>query len=95
MCTTTHFRSRTCRHHWLQIRTQCWPGHGFNTCPTFGDGVAREASPLVTVAGRCPACVMPGQYDMHLVRMIVDIQDRVRWGLGPSRGDPGCECGVM
>ncbi|KAI2471237.1 hypothetical protein F4781DRAFT_429586 [Annulohypoxylon bovei var. microspora] len=89
------FCSRNCRHHWLHIYRPCWPGQGFDTCPEFGDGVAREQPQLVFVAGLCPACLMPGCYDTHQVRMIMQVKQRWRWGAGPSKSDPGCECAVM
>lgn len=102
MCLTNHFISRNCGHHWLAIRQPCWPGYGFTYCGTFGDGVAREPSPEFEVAGLCPACAAGtppgcgyGHYDHNLVRMIVDIRDHCRWGLGPSRDDPGLECVIM
>ncbi|KAL7629272.1 hypothetical protein AAE478_000792 [Parahypoxylon ruwenzoriense] len=112
MCTTTHFRSRNCGHHWLQIRQPCWPGQGFNTCLVFGDGVARDPSDTITASAPCPGCLeetargAPGglyyyayayayAYDRNQVRMICDIKDRWRWGLGPSKQDPGVECAVM
>ncbi|KAI0426652.1 methyltransferase domain-containing protein [Xylaria sp. FL1042] len=77
MCLTTHYISRNCGHHWLAIRYPCWPGNGFNYCGVFGDG--------------CPACATPGAYDHNLVRMVVNIRDHCRWGMGPSRDDPGYE----
>ncbi|KAI0140904.1 nonselective cation channel [Hypoxylon sp. NC0597] len=89
------YRSRCCRHHWLYIAQPCWPGNGFNTCPSFGNGMASEPSRLFTMDGLCPACLMPGCYDMHQIRMITDIKSRVRWGAGPNKSDPGCECVVM
>ncbi|KAI0396096.1 hypothetical protein F5Y17DRAFT_456417 [Xylariaceae sp. FL0594] len=107
MCYTIHYTSRDCGHHWLAIQQPCWPGYGFNHCPTFGDGVAREPSPEYEVPGRCPACSSSSSstrghgygygcgYDANLVRMIVDVRDRCRLGVGPSRGDPGFECAVM
>lgn len=95
MCLTTHYISRICGHHWLAIRQPCWPGYGFTYCSVFGDGVAREPSPEFEVMGLCPACTTPGHYDRNLVRMIMSIEDRCRWGLGPSRDDPGVECVVM
>ncbi|KAI0009787.1 methyltransferase domain-containing protein [Xylariaceae sp. FL0662B] len=96
MCTTTHFRSRACRHHWLQIRQPCAPGQGFSYCDVFGDGVARAEAERVTVAGLCPACQFPAAvYDKNQVRMVMDIKDRWRWGFGPSKGDPGLECVVI
>lgn len=68
----------------------------------FGDGVAREPSPEFEVRGLCPACLTapaaPGygdSYDSNLVRMIVDVRDRFRWGVGPSKSDAGIECVVM
>ncbi|KAI6093872.1 hypothetical protein F4821DRAFT_252870 [Hypoxylon rubiginosum] len=94
MCLTLHWRSRCCEHHWLQIRQPCFPGYGFSTCSQFGDGVAREPAPIVTFDGLCPACSML-IYDKNQVRMIMDIRKRWRWGLGPSKSDPGIECSVM
>ncbi|XXG94725.1 S-adenosylmethionine-dependent methyltransferase [Hypoxylon texense] len=87
--------ARCCAHHWLQVRQPCFPGAGFNTCGAFGDGVAREPAAVATADGLCPACRMPGRYDKNRVRMIMDIRSRWRWGLGPSRGDPGLECCVI
>ncbi|KAI1329576.1 hypothetical protein F5Y16DRAFT_365524 [Xylariaceae sp. FL0255] len=98
MCTTTHFLSRRCGHHWLAIRQPCWPGYGFSYCSTFGDGVAREPAPEVEVVDLCPSCLSPPgytSYDPNLVRMIVDVRSRYRWGLGPSKDDLGIECVVM
>ncbi|KAJ1331205.1 hypothetical protein MN608_04663 [Microdochium nivale] len=95
MCTTIHYRSRNCGHHWLQIYQQCGPGMGFTHCPRFGDGVAREPSPVVRSDGLCPACVLPGGYDRNAARMVLDIQSRWRWGFGPGREDPGVECRLM
>ncbi|KAI1356984.1 hypothetical protein F5Y01DRAFT_309525 [Xylaria sp. FL0043] len=86
---------RNCGHHWLAIRHPCWPGNGFNHCGVFGDGVAREPAPEVEAVGLCPACATPGAYDYNLVRMVVNIRDHCRWGVGPSRDDPGYECAVM
>ncbi|KAI1200549.1 hypothetical protein F5X97DRAFT_321270 [Nemania serpens] len=91
MCLTTHYISRNCGHHWLAIRQPCWPGYGFTYCGMFVDGVAREPSPEFEVMGLCPACATPGHYDRNLVRMIMSIEDRCRWGFGPSRDDPGVE----
>ncbi|OTB08773.1 hypothetical protein M426DRAFT_316797 [Hypoxylon sp. CI-4A] len=79
----------------MQVRKPCFPGEGFNTCPQVGDGIARKASDIYYIDGLCPACSAPSLYDKHLIRMIVDINGRVRWGLGPSKRDPGCECAVM
>ncbi|KAI1661484.1 hypothetical protein F4813DRAFT_347747 [Daldinia decipiens] len=95
MCRTIHFRSRCCRHHWLQIWQPCYPGMGFNTCSMFGDGIAREPASIADAAGLCPACRFSGCYDKNKTRMIMDIKSRWRWGFGPSKYDPGCECAVM
>ena len=95
MCTTTHFRSRRCGHHWLQITTPCFPGLGFNHCYKFRDGVARSPAPFVSIDVVCPACWVPDAYDKNRIRMVEDIRDTWRWGLGPSRGDPGLDCQVM
>ncbi|GAW18110.1 hypothetical protein ANO14919_075830 [Xylariales sp. No.14919] len=95
MCLATHYISRNCGHHWLAIRQPCWPGYGFTYCGTFGDGVAREPSPELEIMGLCPACTTPGCYDPNLVRMVLDIRERCRWGIGPSRHDPGLECVIM
>lgn len=95
MCLTTHYTSRSCGHHWLAIRQPCWPGYGFSYCAAFVDGVAREPSPEFEILGLCPACAAPAHYDRNLVRMIVGVHDHCRWGMGPSRGDPGVECVVM
>ncbi|KAK5632933.1 hypothetical protein RRF57_008647 [Xylaria bambusicola] len=95
MCLTTHYISRNCGHHWLAIRQPCWPGYGFNYCGVFGDGVAREPAPELEVIGLCPACANPGCYDHNLVRMITNIRSHCRWGIGPSRDDPGVECVIM
>ncbi|KAI0443637.1 methyltransferase domain-containing protein [Xylaria telfairii] len=89
MCLTTHYISRNCGHHWLAIRQPCWPGYGFTYCGVFGDGVAREPSPEFEIMGLCPACTTPGYYDRNLVRMVINVRERCRWGIGPSRGDPG------
>ncbi|ORY66454.1 uncharacterized protein BCR38DRAFT_340131 [Pseudomassariella vexata] len=95
MCLTTHHRSRNCGHHWLQIARPCYPEMGFNTCDTFGNGVAREPSDEFVWEGMCPACAHPGMYDKNYVRMIIDIKNKWRWGLGPCKDDPGVECVVM
>jgi hypothetical protein len=95
MCYTVHYISRNCGHHWLAIQQPCWPGYGFNFCGVFGDGVARDPSPEFEVPGSCPACTPPRYYDANLVRMIVDVRNRCRWGVGPSRTDPGFECTIM
>ncbi|KAK7908124.1 hypothetical protein PG985_015427 [Apiospora marii] len=95
MCTSAHFRSRACGHHWLQIEAACYPGLGFNNCDTFGDGVAREGSPVVAVDTLCPACLRPGLYDKNTVRMILEIKNRCRWGFGPDKRDFGVDCCVM
>lgn len=101
MCTTIHYRSRICGHHWLQIAQPCWPGQGFWTCAAFGDGCARDPAPEVSYAGLCPACCGggrgggPGGYNLHYVRMITEIRERVRCGEGPCKADPGVECAVM
>ena len=135
MCQTIHYRSRCCRHHWLQIWMPCGPGQGFYTCGSFNDGCARDPSPECDVDGLCPACAFSSSpasrnnnnsrsgsgsgsghnsctalgfpaagppadavhydYDRHYVRMVTDIRDRVRWGEGPCRQDPGIECAVM
>ena len=34
-------------------------------------------------------------YDRQYVRMVTDIRERVRWGEGPCRRDPGIDCVVM
>ncbi|KAI0456560.1 methyltransferase domain-containing protein [Xylaria acuta] len=91
MCLTTHYISRNCGHHWLAIRQPCWPGYGFTYCGVFRDGVAREPSPEFEIMGLCPACAAPGYYDRNLVRMVTNVRERCRWGIGPSRGDPGVE----
>ncbi|KAI1382253.1 hypothetical protein F4677DRAFT_440053 [Hypoxylon crocopeplum] len=90
----TDFRSRCCRHHWMQIWQPCRPGRGFNTCSMIGDGVARDI-PEVVAQGLCPACGASGRYDKNLIRMVMDMKRRWRWGLGPSKCDPGIECAVM
>ncbi|KAI0596979.1 hypothetical protein F4775DRAFT_593712 [Biscogniauxia sp. FL1348] len=103
MCKTAHFRSRSCGHHWLQIAQPCGPGRGFSTCATFrGDGVAREPAAECRVGAPCPACSScyysatgGGMYDRNSVRMVTDMRRRWRWGLGPSKRDPGVECVVM
>ncbi|KAI0864213.1 hypothetical protein F4860DRAFT_511069 [Xylaria cubensis] len=92
MCLTNHYISRNCGHHWLAIRQPCWPGYGFTYCGVFGDGVAREPSPEFEIMGLCPACATPGYYDRNLVRMVTNVRERCRWGIGPSRRDPGVEC---
>ncbi|RYP54994.1 hypothetical protein DL768_000310 [Monosporascus sp. mg162] len=56
MCMTTHYISRACGHHWLQIARPCCPGQGFNTCGVFRDGCARDPAPEVAVDWACPAC---------------------------------------
>ncbi|KAI1428327.1 methyltransferase domain-containing protein [Xylaria sp. FL1777] len=91
MCLTTHYISRHCGHHWLAIRQPCWPGFGFNYCGMFGDGVARAPSPELEIVGLCPACANPGYYDYNLVRMVMSIEERCRWGIGPSRDAAGVE----
>ncbi|KAK8114738.1 uncharacterized protein PG998_000717 [Apiospora kogelbergensis] len=95
MCTTAHFRSRACGHHWLQITMACYPGLGFNNCDTFDGGAAREESPLVAVDTLCPACLGPGRYDKNTTRMILDIRNRYRWGYGPDKRSFGADCCVM
>ncbi|KAI0483018.1 hypothetical protein GGR56DRAFT_670832 [Xylariaceae sp. FL0804] len=96
MCTTTHYTSLCCDHHWLAIRAPCRPGSGFRYCGMFRDGVAREPADELKVGAPCPACACgPGGYDANLVRMILNVRNRWRWGVGPSRGDPGLECAVM
>lgn len=107
MCYTVHYRSRSCGHHWLQIAQPCAPGSGFRACDTFGDGVAREPSPLVSVGAPCPACCCDGTtttaatgvpapaYDRNLVRMVMDVRDRWRWGRGPCKHDAGLECVIL
>ncbi|KAI1808345.1 methyltransferase domain-containing protein [Daldinia bambusicola] len=93
MCRTIHFRSRCCRHHWLQIWQPCgYAGNGFSRCGSFGDGVAREPARVADAAGLCPACRFAGAYDKNQIRMVVDVRSRWRWGFGPSKCDPGCEC---
>ncbi|KAI1466621.1 uncharacterized protein F4812DRAFT_451592 [Daldinia caldariorum] len=85
MCRTIHFRSRCCRHHWLQIWQPCrYPGNGFSRCESFGDGVAREPARVADAAGLCPACRFAGAYDKNQIRMVVDVRSRWRWGFGPS-----------
>ncbi|KAK7989291.1 hypothetical protein PG989_009606 [Apiospora arundinis] len=95
MCMTTHFRSRACDHHWLQIAVACYPGLGFNNCDTFGGSAAREESPLVAVDTLCPECLRPGRYDKNTIRMILSIKNRVRWGYGPDRRSFGVDCCMM
>lgn len=38
-----------------------------------------------------------GCYDLNYTRMVVDVKNGVRWGLGPNKTDPGIEfqCSVM
>ncbi|KAI1844406.1 hypothetical protein JX265_010163 [Neoarthrinium moseri] len=95
MCQTHHLRSRNCGHHWLQISRPCYPGWGFNICDTFGDGIARDPSPLLNAEALCPACAYGGRYDKNQVRMVMDIKDRWRWGRGPCKQDAGIECVIL
>ncbi|KAH9909167.1 hypothetical protein F4778DRAFT_715611 [Xylariomycetidae sp. FL2044] len=96
MCRAVHHRSRMCGHHWYAIVVSCWPGGGFSTCPHFRDGVAREpAQDMPPTDLPCPECAMHGRYDRNLIRMVVHMEDRWKWGLGPNRGDPGIECVIL
>ncbi|RYC57733.1 hypothetical protein CHU98_g8485 [Xylaria longipes] len=88
-CAWSTTADRNCGHHWLAIRQPCWPGYGFTYCGVFGDGVAREPSPEFEIMGLCPACATPGYYDRNLVRMVTNVRERCRWGIGPFEGRPG------
>ncbi|KAI4601613.1 hypothetical protein KJ359_011744 [Pestalotiopsis sp. 9143b] len=99
MCYTVHYLSRNCGHHWLEITRPCWPGQGFNTCETFGDGIARSPSPLAKTRTVCPACSSAGvgasSYDKHRYRMILDVKSKYKVGEGPCKHEAGCECVIL
>ncbi|ETS88190.1 hypothetical protein PFICI_02018 [Pestalotiopsis fici W106-1] len=95
MCYTIHYVSRNCGHHWLEISQPCWPGQGFNSCDTFGDGIARSPSPLAKTQTACPACSGAGCYDKHRFRMIMHVKNKYKVGEGPCKHEPGCECVIL
>ena len=55
---------------------------------------SKHADPALAVWSRipCPRHNMVW-YDRNYMRMVVDVKNGVRWGLGPSKTDPGVECG--
>ncbi|KAK4142623.1 uncharacterized protein C8A04DRAFT_13058 [Dichotomopilus funicola] len=98
MCLVTHYRDFHCNHHWAVITTPCFPGMGFDNCPSFFEGQAHPLPKrLVALGERCPKCDLANEYDRNRIRMVKRVSYGVRWGLGPSETDPGCDfvCCVM
>lgn len=55
MCLVTHYRDFHCGHHWAAITTPCFPGMGFDNCPSFFEGRAHPLPKrLVALGERCP-----------------------------------------
>ncbi len=69
------------------------------SCPWMAVPAAATAAAAAYYYNQYPYYGSHGQgcysYDTHYVRMITDIRDRLRWGEGPFRSDPGLECAVM
>jgi len=82
----------------MAITRPCAPGMGFSTCPSFLDGVAKPQPPtLRATESACPVHDLRGVYDRNDMRLVLGMQNGIRWGTGPSKGDMGVEfrCLVM
>ncbi|KLU87354.1 hypothetical protein MAPG_06354 [Magnaporthiopsis poae ATCC 64411] len=98
MCQTAFFKDPTCGCKWTAVTQPCWPGYGFSTCPFFFNGIPKEAPPYFKATKLCcPKHDLKGQYDRNMVRMVIRVENGLRWGLGAGRRDPGVDlsCNVM
>ncbi|KAL1841200.1 hypothetical protein VTJ49DRAFT_7321 [Mycothermus thermophilus] len=89
---------KDCKHRWATITNPCYPGMGFDNCPTFMDGQVRPDPPRRATRGeKCPKCDLKGEYDRNQTRMVTSVKYGFRWGLGPNKSDPGVDvtCCVM
>ncbi|EHA53882.1 hypothetical protein MCOR27_007058 [Pyricularia oryzae] len=98
MCQAAMFKDPSCKCQWMAIVQPCWPGFGFNNCPTFFNGITKEAPPFIKATKICcPKHDLEGMYDRNLIRMVVKVEKGLRWGMGPDERDPGVDikCAVM
>ncbi|KAF7549459.1 hypothetical protein G7046_g8341 [Stylonectria norvegica] len=66
MCTLTYFEHKTCKHIWAVVTTPCAPWMGFNNCPSFCDGTAKQPPKYIrTKTSACPRCDLGGMYDRN------------------------------
>lgn len=103
MCRTVLYHHPTCGCRWLEVARPCGINMGLSTCPTFLDPGVVRPGPLCAACphGRpCPRHELRGAYDRNVMRMVLAIENGIKIGRGPARGDPGVEirlgsCAVM
>lgn len=94
MCTTKMLECPTCNHWWAEILVPCAEGRGFNNCPSFQNGKARSHNnhpKEMAGADSCPKCNKDDDYDGNKIRMVKNVSQGFRFGLGPSKSDPGVD----
>ncbi|KAK0661576.1 hypothetical protein QBC41DRAFT_235899 [Cercophora samala] len=90
MCKIVHYKDFHCGHRWAVITLSCYPGFGFDNCPSLFDGRAKPYPQKVVAQGHlCPTCDLKGQYDRNYTRMVEKNKHGFRWGLGPNEQDWG------
>lgn len=72
----------------------CGEGKNFSTCKSFENGIARRLkdNPCYRAAANtCPKCDKKDDYDGDKIRIVKGVKYGARFGLGPSKSDPGFE----
>ena len=91
MCGVTFFQHKECKHTWATVTEPCGPGMGFATCPSMGDGTAKDRPRVYATRSRpCPRCG-GAAYDGNAVRMVARMGWGVKLGSGPDEGDWGVD----
>ena len=100
MCTAQFWRSPSCGHLWVELKTPCEEGKNISNCRSFEDGRARHPAGLKCKSAEedlCPKCDKKNDYDSRKIRMVSSIKPGLKWGNGPSKSNAGidCHCTVM
>ena len=100
MCTAQFWKSPSCHHVWVELKTPCGEGKNISNCRSFEDGRARHPAGLKCKWAEhdsCPKCDKENDYDGSKIRMVSSITPGLKWGMGPSRSNVGidCHCTVM
>lgn len=88
MCSFKLLKSPACGHVWGEIVTPCGDEMGFNSCPSLKDrrlrGDFKNVQKTMAPADSCPKCKKNGDYDGKKIRMVKNIKEGCRVGLGPA-----------
>jgi hypothetical protein len=94
------YRSKLCKHIWMDIIQSCGPGMGFKTCPLFTHhGTIFDEPRIIELCGceNCPIDGRHGLYCKNTTRMVTDIKCGIKFGRDVHSWTPGVEmlCAVM